>query len=1024
MNARSYTDQIFKFIDSEVVELRVAKQPLTRAFFDDPQLELRAKSSVNIIAGALKWPVLNDDSFKQYYITAVNEYRANNATDITASISLQKSNDESWLNEKRLSEINWHYSDRYFRYLEQNGRSEKVVAETRRSSLEILKKIGDPKSDKSFFIKGLVVGSVQSGKTGNFNAVINGAIDLDYTLIIVLSGIMEDLRVQTQLRIEDDVVGYGVIDPEKGSLGFKGVGNVMKFGELGDNTIKQILIPTSPKADFNKNIKAAEFPINYKNILVCKKNSSVLSNLVLWLGDYLAENQDQHDIPFLLIDDEADNASLNNMGHKGREYATKINGHIRALLGLFTRKTYLGYTATPFANVLQDRNEAPENKWLINTKLNGQPVTREFSMVDNLSPDDFIELLFPPSVYVGAKHFFETRINEVKKIEPLIAPAVIDHLEAFPSRVFKDTGLPSMPGNEDTRASKKDDLYPLYIPESLKEAIRCFIISTAIRLSRKPGMVNSKQYQPHNTMLIHISRFTSWQTRTKALVKDFVDNITIRLNTELSDTPGSVYSEFERTWFKYYAEIIKNIRSYLPADYEDDFLAVKDFKTDIKELLVAAANGIQVLAINSETGDALNYSKKTEKKYIAIGGNKLSRGFTLEGLTINYFIRNTDYADTLLQMGRWFGYRPGYLDCCKLFTTQQNIHKFDAVTVTIEELEEVFKEINGKNGKPSDFEVRVRNNPKVIQLTRASILRNAEEVTVSYSLGIEQSTKFKLNKAKIENSWTALTALIKSVSWEQMDDRDTFVYRTDSAGLFRFLDIPNSFYDFDLPGVKEYITLCNAEGKLINWTIGIKRNRQSATKIPLSKEASGLPDDVNLTIRRGPQPQTNAWHDLINDNIFKVSGKSAQIVASGADFSLTLDAAKIEKVKRDFVARKTREFIAANDTPEVAAQKANDVTSIPDKDYRLQMNETDGILMIYLVDSRRIFESKKDIVDPDLQNKAESLNLDLDIPMFGYALGFPEVSGNIGGEYMRYKELEDEEIEELQDEFLESLNEE
>ena len=1020
---RNYTDELLKFIDSEVAELREGNNPLTRAFFDNPVLETKARSAIDIISGLYRWMKLTDDAFKQCYQTAVSEYRANNATDITASMSLQKTWKESWLNEARIISTNWHYSDRYFRYLKDDGRPDKIVAETQRSSLEILTKIGDPKEDKSFFVKGLVMGSVQSGKTANFNAVINGAIDLDYTLIIVLSGIMEDLRVQTQLRIENDVIGWGVTDLEKGTVDFKGVGNILKFGELGDNSIRQVIIPTSPKADFNKNIKAAEFTLNYKNVLVCKKNSSVLTNLLLWLSDYLNENNDKHGIPFLLVDDEADNASLNNMGHQGREYATKINGHIRALLGLFKRKTYIGYTATPFANVLQDRNEAPDGKWQVKTKINGLPVVKEFAMVPNLAPDDFIELLFPPSVYVGAKHFFETRIEEVKKIEPLVAPPVTDHLDAFPSRVFKETGLPSYNYEPDSRASKKDDLYPQYLPNSLKEAIMCFIISTAIRLSRRSEMIDSKLFQPHNTMLIHISRFTNWQNTTKELVKKYAEELFTRLDTDLPSSAGSIYSEFERIWFKYYAEVVRNIRTYLAEDYEDEFLTVRDFD-NIKELLISAASGIQVLAINSATEDELVYTKKTEKKYIAIGGNRLSRGFTLEGLTINYFIRNTDYADTLLQMGRWFGYRPGYLDCCKLFTTRENIHKFDTVTVTVEELEEVFKEINRKKGRPADFEIRVRNNPKVIKITRASILKNAEDVKLNYSSGIEQSTKFIINKQRIEKSWSGLSALIRSVIWSSRDDIDTYFYQTDAAGLFKFLDLENSFFDFDLQGVKEYVTLCNAQGKLTNWTIGIKRNRHAVTKVPLNKAVSGLPADVNLSIRRGPKEGSPSRDELLFREVFKVSGRSAQIVTSGADFALTLDPGQIARVKKNFLNRKIKEFTEAGMSPADAKSKAEEIQTIPDKDYRYEMDEKDGILMIYLIDLERVFESERNVLDKELRDKAAELDLNLKIPLFGYALGFPDVGAEIGGEYLRYREITEENEEEQEDEFIDALNEE
>lgn len=1011
METRFFQDKIIELFESEREELRKNNRPLTRNFFEDPLLEHRIQKAVFGIAPYFKHAIPSEEQFKEYYSVALNEFKNNNATDILPSISLKKSNNESWLSEARQNGVDWNYSERYFKYLKTQGRSDKIIAEARRSSLEILKKLGDPDADNAFYIKGMVFGSVQSGKTTNFNAVINGAVDLGYPLIIVLSGVMEDLRRQTQLRVEDEVVGYGILDIERENIGFKGVGITKKFGELASSPIKQILIPTSHKSDFSINIKNSEFAINHKNILVCKKNSRVLANLVLWLSNQLAEGQQQHDIPFLLVDDEADNASLNNYGHKGKEYATTINGNIRALLNLFKRKTYVGYTATPFANVLQDRNEAPDSKWKISYKESGVVKTKDFDMVDNLAPDDFVELLYPPSIYVGAKHFFETKFSEIDKIEHLIAPPVRDYEDSFPSRVDKDSGEAARQGDEDTRAAKKDDLFPQFLPGSLKDAIKCFVIATAVRLSRRPEMINSKLYQPHNSMLIHISRFTSWQNRTKLLVLEFVAELTTRLNTELPSNKNSIYAELELTWIKYYAHIVQNIKSYLSIDYEDDFLTPKDYNKDVKPNLLTAITGMQVLAINSENKeDELKYSKKSEKKYIAIGGNKLSRGFTLEGLTINYFIRNTDFADTLLQMGRWFGYRPGYLDCCKLFTTASSINKFNSVSLTIEELEETFADINKKGGKPRDFEIRVKDNPRVIKLTRASILRNAESIRVSYSMGIEQSTKFLLNKAAIEIAWQGFTDHVKQLKWEENVTKDVFYHKTDTVGLFNFLQLQNNFHDFDLFGVREYINVCNKNGKLLNWTIGIRKNSGSKDATVLGSAKSGLPADVNLTVRSGPKETATGRFDFVENNIFKVSDKSAQIVTSGSDFGLTLDDDQMKDVRQKFQDRR-------------AADGNKGRTSIPDKDYRAMMEDNEGVLMIYLLDTAKIFESSEG-KDADLEAKAVQLKIDKSIPMFGFALGFPEVKGDLGGNYVRLKKdevIEDVEIEEFPDELVEQL---
>ena len=1018
MNNRDYIDQIVKTIEAQVKKFKTENVYVTREFFESPEIKNNSKRAIDAIINALGWPNLDNTSFISFFNVAMKEYRDKNAIDILPSISIKKTQEVSWLNEERQNSLNWNgyflsnYRNRYFKYLEKIGRPTKYINETKRSSLEILKKMGDPESQKEFYVKGLVVGSVQSGKTANFNAVINSSIDAGYKLIIVLSGIMEDLRKQTQQRIEKEVVGYS-----KAGSGFLGVGEIQPFGELGDSKVSQIVIPTSTESDFKKTIKEADFSLNNKNILVCKKNTGVLKNLLLWLSDYLDENKEKHDIPFLIIDDEADNASLNNMGNKGRNYASTINGHIRALLGLFNRKTYLGYTATPFANVLQDKNEAPELKWKISYREKGEVRSKEFLQVSNLFPEDFIELLFPPSVYIGAKHFFETRIDDVQKIEPLIPPPIRDHIGCFPNRVLKESLEPTTNFGDGTRATRKDDPFPKYLPESLKEGILCFITSIAIRLARKEELHESYLSQPHNTMLIHISRFTNWQNTTKKLILDFVEKVTASLDVDLPSSPNSIYSVFERTWYKYYAYVIENISTYLPDDYEDNFLTKKTFD-DVKPLLVEAIKGVEVVAVNSTSGDSLNYADNTEKKYIAIGGNRLSRGFTLEGLTINYFTRNTNFADTLLQMGRWFGYRPGYIDCCKLFTTRNNLDKFDLTTATIEELEHEFKDMNRLKKSPREFILWVKTNPKVIRVTRASMTKNTVEKKIDYSGGIVQSTKFEINKDRIIDSWTGFQELCSEKDWS-VKHSNFFTLETDSKGLFEFLDLKNSFADYETPGIKEYINLCNERGKLTTWTIAIKRNLGANIKVDI--DINPFPKNMYLTVRKGPKVEDkNSRDSLLENNIFRASGKSANLVSSGDDFSITLTTEEREEAVDGFRARKVSQFIASGLSREEAISKAQKIKTIPDKVFRQSMSETNGILMIYLIDPKSIFEPVVGVKDNELLEYKNKRNIDSKTPLIGYALGFPNISGGIGGVYITSDHQYDLDFEE--DDFDETLN--
>ena len=495
------------------------------------------------------------------------------------------------------------------------------------------------------------------------------------------------------------------------------------------SSVEQLVSITSCKADFNKNLLDAEFSLSSPTILVCKKNTSVLKNLIVWLHDYLGTNSSQHDIPLLVLDDEADNASLNNEGAKGENYASKINHHIRTLLHLFNRKSYLGYTATPFANVLQDRNSSSENKWIVKEKqLDQEP---------NIFPDDFIVLLNPPSNYIGAKQLFET-VSDIKNNEKAKIPLVHivdDHIAQFPSRVLRDgtVGVENFQSMNEwnnkvgefgqylrfsnwkdyktaTRASTPRDNFPKEIPESLIEAILCFILSIAVRDSRKEKQMSSALYEPHITMLIHISRFTIWQNKSRELVEDYIKDVKIKIENDDPSDPDSIYFKLKSVWYREYAKIIESIKDYLPEGYVDDFMAPIVFDSLIK-YLPDAVRDIQTLAINSITKEKLEFPKNAQRKIIAVGGNRLSRGFTIRGLTINYFVRSTNYSDTLLQMGRWFGYRPGYLDCCKLFTTKDSEEKFNSTTLCIEELEEEFKKMKNLNKSPNNFILRVKKHP-------------------------------------------------------------------------------------------------------------------------------------------------------------------------------------------------------------------------------------------------------------------------------------------------------------------------
>lgn len=998
---------------------------ITTKFIQDLTLKERIKPKFfseekeMIELGLSPWSGISiETDFENYFRKAMREFASANTIEAPSNTSLKKTK-ASWLNKKRIEEFKWNegptesYRERYFEYLSTKGRSTGELEKAKESTLSILEGFGDPSISDSFFIRGMVVGSVQSGKTTNFNGVINSSIDMGYKLIIVLSGITEDLRAQTQERIETEIIG-----PKISGNKYLGVGEICRMSKMIDCV--EVNCTTSRKSDFKKEIAQGNTQIEKYNILVVKKNVSVLKNILLWLNDFVGDNNTVLKEPLLIIDDEADNASLNNMGHKGKEYATQINKEIRAILALFSQKTYLGYTATPFANVLQDRNEKPDTLF----EFTKSKIDYKFKLEDHIFPEDFIELLHPSSHYIGIKHFFDTKGDDVIKIDPLIAPAIqeVDYVDAFPPRLWKDTLIPTTSKEKGTRAAKKDDQYPKFLPNSLKEAVKCFVLSVSVRDIRDLDMNDSNFYQPHNTMLVHISRFGYWQDRTRDLIVDYIKEIKLAIGKGYSDP---IFEELKFTWDKHYKLIVGTIKErYLdPNKYQDDYMQPLQYDSDVKSGIAKAIEGIQVKSINSGTGESLYYPKKSandyeRKKYIAIGGNRLSRGFTLEGLTINYFLRATNNADTLMQMGRWFGYRIGYLDCCKLFTISENIDKFNQASLIMEDLELKFEQLSKMPDKtPKDFTIWIQNNPDIIKLTRANFLRDLHKMNLNFSSRIQQSSQFTLDKDKIIKSADAFKNYVKDLDWDDTEKLGYYIHKTDQKGLLKFLDLePTTMLNLNVIGLKGYLDECSAKNKLTKWTIVIKNSfAGKGTKLQkgdLIKEGS-----VKQTIRRGPSEDTMSASDLFERDIFKV--KNAQII-SAADFSIELDTDQIARAKSEFIKIKEEEFTKKykKESLEKIKKRAKKA-SVPDFQYRKFMDESTGLLIIYPIQLETVFETNDSSIEHNekLKKYQEQKGLEkLNVPLIGYALGFPDVRGVSGGTYVTRhlsKELEDMTLEEL-----------
>ena len=589
---------------------------------------------------------------------------------------------------KEKNHITWYYSakkslpskfwERYKLYLlKELGFNPDVVNALDNSTDEMMDMLGDPRTGSEYLRRGLVIGDVQSGKTSTYTALINKAADAEYKIFILLTGTIEKLRRQTQGRLDSGFVGLDstVLIRDKDNVTV-GVGNI-------DPSVEGWAI-TSTSSDFNK--KTAEqfngrlSSISSPVIFVLKKNKSVLEKLQQWLRVYNADVDGKIRAPMLLIDDEADNASVNTK--KEDDSPTAINAGIRSILKLFTRANYVAFTATPFANIF------------IN------PDSEDEMLKDDLFPRDFIYALEPPTNYIGARD------------------------------IFKENGMYHfmLKTNDDCefylpeKHKKEDD--PGEMPESLKEAIASFFIANAIRDLRGHN-------KTHRSMLINISRFINVQEKIRKQVDGYVRDM--QRVIKLYYMMGSLALEHEEIAF--IKDVYEKHYETLPSK------AVREEKTfkwdEIQKALHEAVASIVVRTVNGgNAANNLNYDENEEDglRLIAIGGFSLSRGLTLEGLCVSYFYRNSKMYDTLMQMGRWFGYRSHYSDLCQIWMSERSQDWYEYISDASDELRREVRKMRDLGLTPENFGLGVRSDKDSLLVTAINKMRYTEKIPVTISL--------------------------------------------------------------------------------------------------------------------------------------------------------------------------------------------------------------------------------------------------------------------------------------------------
>lgn len=605
---------------------------------------------------------------------------------MTAGEVVRESSFAPWVSDVKGS-IEWNYWDSYRRLLQSQGWSPNVVRVLDEDTDGILTECGNPAREESWGIRGLVMGDVQSGKTASYSGLIAKAADAGYRVIVLLTGVIEDLRKQTQERLDLGFVGRDSSKLLARDRESKAIG-------AGINRKRSANVLTSVERDFLTSNAQVLNGIPLANIsepilFVMKKNKAPLENLVAWLEAQLKlTGHAVHDMPLLVIDDEADNASV-NVRKEGQEPAT-INRLIRQAIGKFSRSSYVAYTATPFANVFIN----PDNE-------------------TDLFPSNFIYSLNTPSHYIGASSIF---LEDGKYYHQL--RDIIDAENSFPY------------------AHKKEHTVGA-LPESLHDAVRVFLLTCAVRDIRGEEL-------KHRSMLVNVSRFTDVQGRVSEKINSFLYTLKQEIHQYLAS----------RSW-RSHPELVS-----LKAAWDQEFQNVEVTWDQIRKSLNDSVASIKVVTINQKSPpeEKLDYStyRDTEKgrRVIAVGGLTLSRGITLEGLSVSYFYRNSKAYDTLLQMGRWFGYRAGYDDLFRIWMDADTQEWYEHIAQAVAELRTDFRRMSANRMPPSRFGIRVKSHPDTLIVTAQNKMRSGQDVehSVSFSAsGIETASIPRVPTLNAEN---------------------------------------------------------------------------------------------------------------------------------------------------------------------------------------------------------------------------------------------------------------------------------
>jgi len=679
------------------------------------------------------------------------------------------------------------YWNRYRRWLLGKFSPDKVDALDRTTD-GILRYLGNPKSGKPEWKRfGAVIGQVQSGKTGTFVGLLAKAIDAGYIHIIVLSGLHNNLRAQTQIRVDEGLVGRTNFDGKWEDIGVGTLPGEDAKVDIGD----PIVLTTAQDAgDFGRNSRGwtgSDRP----SIVVIKKNVAILKRFREEMMSDVGTRTPKLSLPAIIIDDEADQASVNA---REENSPTAINREVRQLMDLYKRASYVGFTATPFANIFIDPDAEFED-------------IQTGKKIPDLYPRDLIRLLQPSAEYFGPRELLAYEGDGPR----LTAPA--DDYEPWIAPKHRKTAQPGP------------------VPASLQDALAAFMIGTAIKRLRK-GNKGEVGYDPemneHTTMLVHVTRYNDVQS----LVRDQVRNQFDLAKHELlgGSLTGPWYSRL-REQYQSIISLGNALTDNLPKDLAA-WLIGKSFSfEDAVAHLRTILGEFEIEVVNGEVSDALRYRKSRQRIVIAIGGDKLSRGLTLEGLTISYYLRNAANWDTLMQMGRWFGYRERYLDLCRVYMPETLERAYEEVLEAIVELEDQLIKADISGNEPLDFCLVLAGS----SLGKLPTGRMADKKMYQIGGYGGQLTQKRIIPTEpdgqpLHSARSAIEQLVVESAPYRIDlqpngpERMVLYKKVPSEFVQKFIqriDLPQSGSEEDTEGLVTYLRNHAEAGRLTEWTIGI-----------------------------------------------------------------------------------------------------------------------------------------------------------------------------------------------------------